>query len=203
MTELMNAHCKDEIAIPLDIDEFIVLYDKNTNTICAKKKEILKYFRQLPIYPLYKMNYINSICNESENIKDSTHGEYQDLGNVSKVFLHTSLFHHTLDHGNHYMCDDYIRTNICLIHFHLRNLTQIKKKVRNNILGLGYSDDIESLKKIIAKDPCTPGSHHIYTQIELHENIYVINKFSAQEHFITLQPFTEELKKLQLDFYFL
>ena len=200
MTELIRTHCKNEFAIPLDIDEFIVLFDKNNGTIRAKKEEILDCFSRLPPYRLYKMDYINSHTNKSENIRDTTHGEYHSLGNVSKVFFHTHLFHDTLDHGNHFMSDDYRVSEICLIHFHTRNLNQIQKKIRNNIIGLGYPDDLQSLQSLIQNNPSIAGGHHIQAQIAIYEKRYVLHDFVRHDHFISLQPFTNEIKQLQLDF---
>ena len=38
-------------------------------------------------------------------------------------------------------------TNLCLIHYHCRNLEQMKKKSYNNVKGLGYNpNSIDELK---------------------------------------------------------
>ena len=50
------------------------------------------------------------------------------------------------------------------------NCAKYLKKVSANVSGLGYSNDLEELKKKIREDPITPGHHHINTQIRILSN---------------------------------
>ena len=59
MTMLLRSFGNNEIVFPIDIDEFIVYYDKKSNRIMCNN-EILNYIRSLPKLPIYKMNYIQS-----------------------------------------------------------------------------------------------------------------------------------------------
>ena len=56
INQLINQYCKNDIAFPIDIDEFIVLYDNNIST---NKQEILDYINNLPKHSVYKCNYIH------------------------------------------------------------------------------------------------------------------------------------------------
>jgi len=200
MTTLIKINCINEIAIPMDIDEFIVLYDKENHSINTNKYDILNYFENIEISKIYKMNYIIAITNQSENINGTLYGEYNDIGDSAKVFINTSLFDKTLDHGNHFICNDYVKTDVCLLHFHNRNVEQMKKKVKNNISGLGFPTDLESLKNIIHNNPNIHGWHHITHQISIYENTFSIQDTPFQKDFIILKPFTDAITNLQKDF---
>ena len=60
MTWYFNNCCNpDNIAYPIDIDEFIVFFDKYSRTISIDKNTILSYLKNLPDAEIYKTNYIN------------------------------------------------------------------------------------------------------------------------------------------------
>jgi hypothetical protein len=192
MTKLMKSFCINDFGFPIDIDEFIVLYDKKTNKISCDKNSILNYIKSLPQLPFYKMNYIISkILNDngySRATIEATHGEYNDVGSGAKTFFNTRLFKGEIDHGNHYRTNKYLLTKLCLVHFHERNLQQMKKKIYNNVKGLGYSPfNIINLENL-AKNPQTMGIHHIRNQINILKNNYKITKNTINNGDISLAP---------------
>ena len=61
MTTMFRSFCRPgEIGIPIDIDEFIVYYDKHTNKISCDGNKIFSVLKSLPPSQVYKMNYILS-----------------------------------------------------------------------------------------------------------------------------------------------
>ena len=178
MTRFIQTHSygNDKLAFPIDIDEFIVYYDKDSNSkeISIDKQLINNYIHNLPACRVYKANYLNPILNnhnESERIVvELDYSNYNDMGSLAKSFIDTRYFNGSIDHGNHLQCNDYHLTKIALVHYHFRNSEQIKKKIYNNVIGLGY--DMNSLKEILIQNPHTPGCHHITNLIEIQENRY-------------------------------
>jgi hypothetical protein len=189
MTNLINQHCNNEIAFPIDIDEFIVYYDNNS--ISVDKANMINYFNNLPIVRVYKANYINPLITNPNGYNrctvESTHGTYFDMGNLAKSFIHTTHFKDIIDHGNHINCDDYHLTKICLVHYHFRNLEQIKKKIINNVIGLGYENNLNYLKNLINENPSCNGNHHVKSLINLLENTFVFNKQEIPKNAIDLK----------------
>ena len=92
------------------------------------------------------------------------------------------------------MCNDYYLTDLCLVHFHCRNLEQMKEKIKNNIIGLGYSFDLNSLKDVILKNNNCAGHHHIKNQIQIFENTYSLQEEQIHKNDILLQPLTERIR---------
>jgi hypothetical protein len=175
MTNLINKHSNgnDTLAFPIDIDEFIVYYDKNSDlkSISIDKGLITNYINNLPPCRVYKANYLYPILTKPEGFSrvtvNTSYSNYCDMGCLAKSFVNTKYFKGSIDHGNHLSCNDYHLTNIALVHYHSRNIEQIKKKSLNNIIGLGY--DPNSLKDLIHRNPSCMGSHHINTQIQIQE----------------------------------
>lgn len=171
MTGLFRKHCRKEYGFPIDIDEFIVAYDKDTHTISCDREEIGKQLLLLPPAIVYKMNYINAKLTKpsSRAVVDLTRGSYWDYGANAKSFFHSSLFRGVIDHGNHYHKENYYVTPFCLVHYHTRNLDQLKKKVYNNLVGLGYNPfDLNALIEIRGRHGSNAlGFHHVQKQIEL------------------------------------
>jgi hypothetical protein len=198
MTELINKNCKNDIAFPIDVDEFIV-YNDNKNII-IDKIFINNYINNLPKFSIYKCNYIHSIItNDFINGYDRAtvqckYGGYVDMKEYSKSFINANLFKGKLDHGNHLPTTDYFLTNICLVHYHCRNLEQMKKKVLNNVLGLGYENNINSLKKQLSINKNCPGNHHINNQINILENNYNLPISNPNENFINLSVFAQRIQ---------
>ena len=204
MTELMNQIGSYDIAFPLDIDEFIIYYDKHSNTLSPEKT--VSYLKTLvgsdkfKENSIFKANYIYSTITNGNNIGyenalfDSKYGQYLDYGHMAKTFINKDKWEGVMDHGNHFPTENYISTNICLIHYHCRNIEQMKKKVITNVEGLGYpSDDLEYLKNLPKE---TPGCHHVRHMIQILNNTFTINtNFEITPQHIPLKPFIFYLKK--------
>lgn len=210
MKNLIDKYCinNDHIAFPIDIDEFIVYYDKNSNNklISTDKNLILKYINNLPKAYIYKCAYIDPILitNNKDGLenacKEIDYGVYNNyLGSASKSFIDKRFYKEDIDHGNHFLSNDYYLTNICLVHYHYRNLNQLKKKIYNNIIGLGYKDDLNNLKEIITNNPYCGGNQHISDYIKLWEGkfkfkIYNENQINKNDS-INIIPLKNTIKK--------
>ncbi len=205
MTELINNAGNYDIAFPLDIDEFVIVYDQEKNKLCPNY--ITKYLKTLinsdkfKNNSVFKANYIYSTITNGNNVGysnallESKYGQYLHYGDMAKTFVNKNNWKGLLDHGNHFPTKDYVSTNICLLHYHCRNIEQMKKKVITNVEGLGYpSDNLEFLKNL-PKD--SPGYHHIRHMIKILENNFTINTNSVvNESFVPLKPFSNHLKSL-------
>ena len=191
----MYKYCINNIAIPIDIDEFIVYYD---NEISVDKNLIHNYLNNLPRSNIYKMNYINSLITNNNGYEratvESEEGSYNDLHGIAKSFINTSHFRINIDHGNHLHTNDYLLTKLCLIHYHERNNQQMKKKIFNNITGLHYQNDLGYLKNLINNNPSCPGNHHVKYQINVLENNYTLPIHQKNEGNIKLSVFSQRIK---------
>jgi len=202
MTELLRNFGNGGIVFPIDIDEFIVYYNKQSNTISCDKNIIIDHISSLQLLPFYKMNYINSKIFNPVGYKRATteteFGKYSDYGGQAKTFFHSGLFKGIIDHGNHYTSQNYFLSNLCLIHFHERNLEQIKKKVYNNVKGLGYNPfDLQSLKYLIQRNNNIMGNHHINKQIKILENTFSLDIEKKQNNDISLTPLNQFLLNIK------
>lgn len=198
MTDLIKNYCRNErFSFPIDIDEFIVLYDKNSNNISIDKTKIINYFNNLPDNKVYKTNYIISKITNKDGYNratvDTEVGYYVDLQSLAKSFFTTRLFHDKIDHGNHFKCKDYFVTDLCLVHYHHRNLEQIKKKINNNIVGLGYKNELNSLKTLMSINENCAGNHHVKNQILLFENNYSMPSGKIEDSDISLKPLSDRI----------
>jgi len=200
MTKLLRTFCNKELGIPIDIDEFIVYFNKNTNSISCNPQVINNYLMSLPYYPIFKMNYIQSKLINTNNDNngymratvESHNGIYDSRGSSAKSFFWSHIFKGTIDHGNHYQTNKYIMTNLCLLHFHTRNLDQIKKKVYNNIKGLGYNPfNINSLNQKLINNPICEGNHHIRKQIDILIGTFNLPYENSEENDIDLTEFNK------------
>jgi len=196
MTRLIkhNSYGNDKIAFPIDIDEFIVYYDKDSNSkeICIDKDLINNYINNLPPCRVYKANYLDPVLNISHESNRITteldYANYSDMGHFAKSYVDTRYFHGTIDHGNHIICNDYHLTKLALIHYHNRNIEQVKKKTYNNVVGLGYNTN--ALHNIIRKNPNCEGNHHVKRLIEIQEsryNIPYVSNINPDNH-ISITP---------------
>jgi hypothetical protein len=185
MTELMKKHCMgdDKIAFPLDVDEFVVYYEKGSKEVIFDKNLIVNYFNTLPQARVYKMNFIIPTLLQKDGYQRAPaqieYGEYQENKSFAKSFVNTKYFKGEFDHGNHLTCDDYYLTNLVLVHYHNRNLEQVIKKNKNHILGFRYPLELQELKNFYKKNPDCEGNHHVKRQIDIQENKY---KFPYNEN---------------------
>jgi hypothetical protein len=150
------------------------------------------------------MNYILTkitVPNGYKNaVINTTNGIYLDYGSLAKSFFNKSLFNGDIDHGNHYNTPNYILTNLCLVHYHARNLDQIKKKIYNNVTGLGYNPlDLNMLKNLLAQGGVN-GSHHVENQISVLENRYELCVSNLESSDIDLTPISQHLLRLPFSF---
>jgi len=170
MTQIMRS-VECDFFIPIDIDEFIVYYNKTENTL--ESTNILSYFNNLKwshqTSALFKMNYIGPLRTNNDPIllKQFTHGTIYDYGICAKSFLQPSVPHNfNIDHGNHMAYPNYILTELYVIHYHRRSDNQHKKKLINNVIGLGHHMDLNYLKNVGGVE----GQHHIDYAIHMLEN---------------------------------
>lgn len=202
MTFMIRQLCKNELAFPIDIDEFIVYYDKDVNKIICDKDYIETYLKNgLPIHGVYKMNYINGKITEqtnNNNLNNIKYGEYLDYNQQAKTFFRSNLFSGEIDHGNHYNTTNYILSNLCLVHFHTRNMEQIKKKVYNNVSGLGHNPfDIHNLKSLLLLHGKNIfGFHHIQKQIDILEGKFNLPVDKHLDTDVSLEPLHNKIKKM-------
>ena len=190
-TSFLKSH-KNELIIPLDMDEFLVLYDPATKTISTEK--ISETLARLPVRPVYKMPYIHTHCSK-EYVRatfECETGSYGDYGNCAKSFFHTKAFHGKVDHGNHFYSNDYYKSPFALVHYHQRNLAQITTKTKDNLLGLGY--DLNNKKEL--ERSCAEhgmGNHHASNWLKMMDGAYT---FSLSTGDISLAPLSNKLKTL-------
>ena len=204
MTRLFYANCRNEWGIPLDIDEFIVLYDKLTNQIKCEAEHILQYIQTIPPVPVCKMTYITSIIIGCDGYlhapQECRRGLHQNLNCDAKSFFHSSKFETEIDHGNHFHTEKYFETKLALIHYRIRNMNQIKTKISNNLSGLGYTstDDIDKLRKILKDNPICIGNHYIRNKIRILKNQFNIrsDKTLEDSELINLEPMIEYMNQL-------
>lgn len=202
INELINDPKRGEydIAYPIDIDEFIVYYDKKSNNVLPFRTK--NYFKSLPDSDtVFKTNYINSQISNGNNIGysratiETEFGLYQDYQDMAKSFFNKRNWRGELDHGNHYNTPDYFLTDLCLVHYHCRNLEQMKKKVINNVKGLGYNTtDIEHLQE----NTEGVGYHHVRHMIDILKGNFTINTNSKEggKNIVSLKPLADFISGL-------
>lgn len=157
---------------PVDIDEFIVHIDNNNK---LSIQNIIKCFNQLKKNEkIYKFKYINPIKTDENDLflKKFNYGAIHDLKNFNKSFLgkYKLVKNINIDMGNHINVSNYHQTDLYLVHYTNRGIEQFKKKIFNNIKGLGYKVNIDELNKIIELNPQAPGNHHIWKCVKLLKN---------------------------------
>lgn len=203
MKRLIDGNCEgNDVAFPIDIDEFIVYYDSELKEVNCDKMRINNYINDLGnVGRIYKANYIQNIISQKGGYQravcENNYGIYCDYGNHAKSFFRVDLYNGDIDHGNHINNKNgYFISNICLVHFHCRNLEQMKKKVLNNVIGLGYPNDLHLLRELINNYPNCVGNHHVRHQINILEDNYNIDVFPYENHFIHLAELNNYLSLL-------
>jgi hypothetical protein len=206
MRSYIDKYCsREEFGYPLDIDEFIVYYDYDTKKILIDKEIILNYFKNLPDYKIYKTAYIMSSYTNEDVVDypdgfmratiESKYGCICDFNPMTKSFIKKKLYDGPIDMGNHLSSNNYYKTNLCLIHFHSRNLDQMKKKILSNILGLGYTNDLNFLIKK-EKNKQSKGIHHIRSQIAVLQNQYNLYIYDKLQTNIDLSVFNKYILEI-------
>lgn len=170
MTHFKNAtNC--DIFIPMDIDEFICYYKKDSNSI--SKNGIIEYLHSLinSNNGIFKMNYLGPINTTNEaGLNKFTHAVINDYKNLAKTFVINKYLSPSFqfDHGNHFNTTNYVLSNLLLIHYHERSHEQVYKKCLANVTGFEYSLNIDDLKKL--KDNGCAGVHRVQQMIYIIEN---------------------------------
>jgi hypothetical protein len=160
----------NEFIIPLDIDEFMVLFENNAIS-CDR---ILNVLNKLPPHAVYKMDYVYAQCSKdySRATVQATNGDLVDTyGNMAKSFFNTRWFKGEIDHGNHYYSTNYFKSPFVLVHYHHRNQKQLVQKTKDNILGFGYNlSDRNELESVVARSE--KGNHHAKVWLEMMDNTF-------------------------------
>lgn len=125
---------------------------------------LLKYFdvitKKYPNQLLFKTEYIFPVKTNNLNqiLKQFTHGRINNRwGNWAKTFIQNKIKNNILiDHGNHIRTDNYVNTDLYLIHYTKRTDSQFKKKIINNVTGFNYEKNANKLKNKLKIDPHTP-----------------------------------------------
>lgn len=215
MTQMIRDYCshKNEsgnyttpIAYPIDIDEFVAMYDASTHTISCDKSAILAYFEHTILpkiasneHAVFKTNYImskiisNNVSSSSDfdgyknAVVESTHGAYSNYGSMAKTFFSSKEIVERgvlIDHGNHFNMCRYFMTDLVLVHYHCRSRAQMEKKVYNNVAGFGYPvNDVAALAKYLSASGC----HHVKHRIDILNNTFKI----PTEPFDATKPISE------------
>jgi hypothetical protein len=172
MTEYKN-NIDSDIFIPIDIDEFICYYDKENKIISPEKT--LEYLKELynTNYGILKMNYLFPIrTNNNKDLSKFTHATYEDYKEFAKTFIikKNAPSHLIFDHGNHYTHGKHFVSDLVLIHYTHRSHEQYIIKCINNVAGLGYSLNVNSLQQYVCMYPYCAGNHRIKMYIDIKKN---------------------------------
>ena len=191
MTEIMKK-TKCDFFIPIDIDEFIVYYNKTENIVeCSN---VITYLNDLKcLYPenaLFKMDCILPLRTNDDPIllKQFTHGSMSPQGLNAKSFIQTIPNNIIIDHGNHMPYPNHILSDLFIIHYHKRTDIQHKTKITNNVIGLGHKLELNYLKQLGG----VSGAHHVKMAIHMLKNPLVTNAPAIQiptNKHISLQNF--------------
>ena len=176
--ELINQNPCD-MAIPLDLDEFIGI-NEDYNNIEKIKEEL---FRLIDLNcPKYSFsNYLTSVNTKlyyNNPIEEIEYYSYVNVKSNNKKFFNGKYKLLSLDHGNHTgkieNCNenDYYVTKLFLFHFHYRGLYKLIEKCKNDILGLNKNikniNDILELKNLLKMKQL--GYHNLETYIKFLED---------------------------------
>ena len=180
MEHLFRTHGKaNDWIFPVDVDEFVVFHDTGSTTVSCDpesiRSEILGWSAVIDRHPkhILRMNYISAVPWAPEGHAhpgEFRGGVYQDYGKMAKVFFRYQNCPRSIDHGNHFPgYKNYFLSKLCLVHFSTRNPEQFHKKVKNNVQGLGYTWDLEFLRRL---PPRGNGFHHVQTAICMMQGRY-------------------------------
>ena len=172
---------KCDIAIPLDIDEFIAL--DIDGKISCNKEDIINEFNKMPYYGRYSFKYYltsrNTMLFYENPIIDMIYFDkicniYNNINNNKKFFKKELLLE--LDHGNHkgivknFNDNDCYITDLILFHYHFRSIPKLIEKCINDISGLGLISNINDRREL--RDNIrnkSIGSHNMETYLKFLE----------------------------------
>ena len=204
ITDLSKSIDNYDYILPVDIDEFIVLYNYKENLINIRS--INNYFKSLPKnFSIYKMNYIQTILDKKKLYKNVTvecsKGYYQNCNKHAKSFFNKKKFKGLIDHGNHFVCKNYFLTDLCLVHFNKRNYMQFRNKIINNVINLGLP--VYSKKLLIEIQKNKGISHHyVKLMIDILENKYTFpppQSLKPSDKIISLNKLNTYMKIIMLN----
>ena len=164
---------KPDIAIPLDLDDFIKFDDdpKNIKDIFEKiYKEYMKDTKSTNGRYSFK-HYLTSENDQlyyADPIKEITKFTIVDLKSHNKKFFIGPCLT-GLDHGNHTGTvtdgtSSYTETDLILVHYHFRGILKLIEKCKNDIKGLKIVKNINNISELTTKiSQNVPGSHNIKT----------------------------------------
>jgi len=204
MTEMIHDpnYGEYDIAFPVDIDEFITHYDKSNNRVVPE--HTYEYMKTLSeTEPVFKANYIQMVIdnNDEGGYKRATieakSGLYDERGSGAKTFFNKKQWSGVIDHGNHYHTDNYYMSDIVLVHYHQRNIEQMKIKVINNLKGFGYDHtDIVGLKRLLNENSKMEGGHHIQNIINISEDTHNMYTSITDSETVDLSPLSAYIQTL-------
>lgn len=171
-----------------DVNYYISQHEHNAmRSLCqwaisCSKTDIFNVINNLIPYGRYSFQYYITSINDKLFYEDPVcdivnfsledYSNHRNLGNYNKKFFLSSQLL-KLDHGHHHGVvtnlsqNMVLPTKLCLFHFHYRGAYKLLEKAKNDMLGLGYVNDINNhkhLQKLI--DDNTNGSHNIKTYLK-------------------------------------
>lgn len=168
---IKNTQC--DIAIPLDIDEFIVYNDKgnHNSSITSIRKELQNLPNCDGRYSFkYYLTSLNTKLYYKDPIKEIKNFRMEDLKGHNKKFFIKSLMT-GLDHGNHYgfvksNSNNNTETNLVLVHYHFRGIFKLIEKCKNDIKGLNIVKNINNIDELEKSNKIgIMGNHNIKTYL--------------------------------------
>ena len=174
-----------DFIIPVDIDEFLVLFDDNTIQYNTK---ILKYLKKLNVdsNKIIGVKYLNPIMESeffTDPLKEIQYSFHPDDMLIKGIIKNNNIIKNIeIDHGNHLWHYKKQDSKLCFIHYHARNQSQHIKKIINNYKGLGYDDSsVESIKKTINSSNNT-GEHHQKNMLKIIQKTYQFPKHQINNY---------------------
>lgn len=180
-----NIHKNYDYIIPVDIDEFLVLFDNNKIYYDNKIINYLKKFK-LNDNKIIGIKYLNPIVELeffSDSLKEIKYSFYPEDMLIKGIIKNNNIMKNiNIDHGNHLWHYEKEKSKLCFIHYHARNKEQHIKKIINNYKGLGYDDSsVENIKKTINSSNNT-GEHHQNNMLKIIQKTYKFPKHNINNY---------------------
>ena len=198
ISSLINKHCNDDFAIPLDVDEFITL--KYEDGITACKDSIIAYFNNLEKDAhRYKFNQLDVIPSTDDidsliELHEFKTKWYDEWSLLAKTFYHSDYFINT-DQGNHKGCvkglgKDYV-TDLTLIHYDVMSYEHFVSKMTRGAHAYGHH---------LSRTPVTGNGIHYHRRYwaikDGHGKEQMLKEFGTKGNF-TSDSLAKELKILR------